>query len=611
MKTLKLFLITVFSLFIAACNPQEPEPPVNAYREGNTILINPYKQWTTSKLPAYIGNISSLPAELQEVIRERFPHQVSKEAARVLILGKEEAQSNDAATVAAANKGAFVVYPGDASGELPVLLYCRSNWGSGQSYVMYDEAEVLQPSAGSVRMTSAEWNELVNLNKGKEDDGGIALTDYDNDADHNKNYYQTRMDPFVAWLDRSYMERDFNLTLGTIDYDNMKADIEQMGQRVTYNFPFTLSNIIDQATFSDPDWLTKSGSVSVDIRIFPLYMQSSNGDKAGDYYGVVYTVTPHNQSLWGPYVGAHGWCRNRIYGYWFSGMDVETSLKNLDGSAIQGLEFFDRPIPENPNSSKSYSKGKSTTLSGTISGGYTQVPGWGINGAVSLGGTWTSSTNYTLETINYMLDSSTPSTKYHYWTENVKLTDDWDDWNLINQDYPAPVRSEFSSHSMWVWYVPGSVVKDGSTIQFQLSTKIKLQYSSWYHWRGSVEYDSNLVNYGQDVPLLTWTLDRPDRTPWGFVRLRNATSNEMAHVSYYVGEDLEAEPVAQLTTSFGKGDEARIALPEGTYSITWDIINGDTGERLGRYIYRNVQVHQGRDEESATLRITTIDGEPL
>ena len=198
-------------------------------------------------------------------------------------------------------------------------------------------------------------------------------------------------------------------------------------------------------------------------------------------------------------MGAHGWCRNRIYGYWFSGMDLETSLKNLDGS-------------------------------------------------VSFGATWTSSTNYTLETINYMLDSSTPSTKYHYWTENVKLTDDWDDWDLINQDYPAPVRSEFSSHSMWVWHIPGSVVKDGSTTQFQISTKIKLQYSSWYHWRGSVEYDSNLVNYSQDVPLLTWTLDRPDRTPWGSVRLRNATSNEMAHVSYYVGDDLEAEPVARLTT---------------------------------------------------------------
>ncbi len=574
-------------------------------------MVNPYKQWATSKLPAYIGDISSLPAELQEVIRERFPRLVSKENARVLILSKEEAQSNDAAIVAAADNGAFVVYPGDASGELPVLLYCRSDWGSGQSYVMYDEEEVLQPSVGSVKMTSSEWEELVNLNKGKEDDGGIALTDYDNEPDHNKNYYQTRMDPFVAWLDRSYMERDFNLNPGEIDYDNMKADIDQMGQRVTYNFPFTLSNIIDQATFSDPDWLTKSGSVSVEIRIFPLYMQSSNGDKAGDYYGVVYTVTPHNQSLWGPYVGAHGWCRNRIYGYWFSGMDLETSLKNLDGSAIQGLEFFDRPIPENPNSSKSYSEGYSKSVTGTISGGYTKVPGWGINGAVSFGATWTSSTNYTLETINYMLDSSTPSTKYHYWTENVKLTDDWDDWDLINQDYPAPVRSEFSSHSMWVWHIPGSVVKDGSTTQFQISTKIKLQYSSWYHWRGSVEYDSNLVNYSQEVPLLTWTLDRPDRTPWGSVRLRNATSNEMAHVSYYVGDDLEAEPVARLTTSFGKGDEARIALPEGTYSITWDIINGDTGERLGQYIYRNVQVHQGRDEESATLRITTIDGEPL
>ena len=72
MKKIASLTLAAFALFIAACQPKEPEPPVNAYREGNTIMVNPYKQWTTSKLPAYIGDISSIPAELQEVIRERF-----------------------------------------------------------------------------------------------------------------------------------------------------------------------------------------------------------------------------------------------------------------------------------------------------------------------------------------------------------------------------------------------------------------------------------------------------------------------------------------------------------------------------------------------------------
>ena len=79
-----------------------------------------------------------------------------------------------------------------------------------------------------------------------------------------------------------------------------------------------------------------------------------------------------------------------------------------------------------------------------------------------------------------------------------------------------------------------------------LKTKISLTYSTWYHWRGAVEYDSNRSNHPVDVPEMRWTLERPDRTPWGFIRLRNATSNEMAHVSFY-----------------GEGQEIRISSVDG------------------------------------------------
>ena len=627
MKTGKVFIIAALVLSVCACRKdwgEEPEIPVNGFREGNSIVLNPNKQWETSRVPAYIGDISAFPADLQSVIRLRFPRQVTMDAAGIIIVSAAEIAANSEALSEAAANGAFIVVPGamDFSllGDVPkvsapentdglgVLLSCYSGWGMGQYYVMYDEPILLQADMGTPSMTVAQFDELESVNKGQEDDGGLTLLDYDNLPDHNENYFQTRMDPFVEWIESVSMERGFVQASGSPSYENMKVDIENSGQRLTYNYSFTLNKYIDQASLSDPDFLCKSGSISVEFRVYPLYMLSSNGQNAGDYYGVVSTVTPHNQSMWGPYAAAHGWTRNRIYGYWFSGMDVETSLVNADGSAIPGLEYFERPIPENQNSSKTYSNGHTVTVSGSFSGGVSGGNKY-LVGNFSVGGSWTSSTNYTLETINYTLNSSTSTAKYHYWTENVKLTDDWDDWGLINQNFPAPVRTEFSAHTMWIWHVPSSVVKDYDTQQFKLRNTIRLQYSTWYHWRGSVEYDSNRVDHAISIPTQQWTLDRPNRTPWGFICLRNATDNEMAHVAFYPEGTESGDPITQLTTSFGHGQEARIGLAEGVYNVVWDIVNGNTGEKLGSYIYRDVLVHQGRDEESATVRISSVDGE--
>jgi len=94
---------------------------------------------------------------------------------------------------------------------------------------------------------------------------------------------------------------------------------------------------------------------------------------------------------------------------------------NEDGSAIQGLSYFERPIPENQNDSRTYSNGKTISVSGTLSGGLSQKQGANVNASVSCGATWTSTTSYTLNTVNYTLDTSSPTVKYHYYTSNVKV----------------------------------------------------------------------------------------------------------------------------------------------------------------------------------------------
>ena len=67
-----LGLIVLLPLF-ESCEKEVP----GTIREGNNIVINQYKQWNTSKQPAYIGDISAFPKDLQAVIRQRFPKQVS------------------------------------------------------------------------------------------------------------------------------------------------------------------------------------------------------------------------------------------------------------------------------------------------------------------------------------------------------------------------------------------------------------------------------------------------------------------------------------------------------------------------------------------------------
>ena len=150
---------------------------------------------------------------------------------------------------------------------------------------------------------------------------------------------------------------------------------------------------------------------------------------------------------------------------------------------------------------------------------------------------------------------------------------------------------------------------DNDTRKFRMVTRLSLWYSTWYHWRGSAEYDSNRKDHEVLIPTLEWTVQNPDRNPWGFIRLRNAASNEMAHVSFYEKGKEDGEPLIALTTSYGKGEEARVGLPEGTYSVTWDVVDGDTGAILSSWIYRDVKVHQGHNDETSTVRISSVDGE--
>ena len=509
---------------------------------------------------------------------------------------------------------------GDAYNRIGHALRLNAN-GTGYGVTFYFGSNSNDPIEVMGGQDIAPFNYQV------ADDGTISLnfiTGYEPDEERFKAVTYCYADDHITATDGAdtyQFARATDAQVGDItewdlaanggDDSEQRSIIENSGRLYSYEFNVSLNNKIDKGTGSSPNYLKADGKISLDLRVIPIYMQSSNEDKAGDYYFVTCALTPHNNSLWQPYVERHGGTKIRIYGYWFKDMNLNVSLVNEDGTPVDGLQYYQRPVPENKNDSRTYSNGKNISLSGTVSGGYTNTTnnkGWNVGGSFSVGATWTSSVNYTLETINFTLDSSSPTVKYNYYSENVKLTDDW---SKMDQYFPKACHSEFTGHSCWVWFVPydKSGVRDGSTNKFRIKASIDGHYSSWYHWRWTKEFSDNRVDY--EVKFDTGDgdlLDAPERRPWGIVALKNAANNEMSHVRFFKqGADLDGTPEVQLTGSYSKNQVVKQSLLEGTYTVVYDAINGDTNKNLGTWKIENIKVHQGRDEASATTDVSTVD----
>lgn len=612
-RLFSFFPVIAAMVLITACNKTpNPEMPENGDSQSGKA------NWNYFRGPAYLGDISSYDSEMQEAIKEFFPLTAGAANAQVVFVGESEIKAKSPSLLKAIANDAFIVFPhyegmdedfaqigvdlnyaSIESDEYYPLLHCYNGYAQGFTYTLW-VGEDADPEEFESTWSQEEWDAMMEANK---ELGEVEKTELET---YVLTYYESCLVAFVEWLEGAVAEQ---AQTKAEFVTNMKGNLEQLGQRCPNSFKFGLNKQIDKGLFYPPDMLAGTGSIDVDIRVYPIFKQSSNGNNAGDYYIVVSHITPHNKEMWHPAEHIHGWSANRLYGYWFNGMDVVTRLVNKDGSAIPDIDYFERPIPENKNQSRQYSEGKSFNIGGTISGGggYMGDTGqWSLMPSLTIGGGWSSSTNYELSTIEFTVDSSSPSAVHYnyYTTKNVKMTDYWDKQDKIDENFPKTVRSDFYANTNWAWHV-GSA-NDYDTQTYMLQTKIDISYAAWHHWRCALEYDSNKKTFSIDVPKFSWPLNAPNRVPWGVIALKNASTYEMAHVTVY---DSNGKQTDVYTGSCSKDQEAKFSLPVGTYSIHFDLIDGTTQQKYGSYIYNNIQVHQGADEKSATVKISTLDAD--
>lgn len=577
------------------------------------------------KSTAYIRGVGNMPYELQQAVYQIFPNVVND-------FNKADVAIVDITTVFEKLEDIADFY--DRGG----LIVC-----------FFPSLKDILPE--SVGYTDLEgWDELLWAGNNRDDSfymlndpDEITVTDENGVEEKHalvkdQDYWKVRLDPLVDWIDYYKQEADNSPARTRAGesselptFDKLTVNMRNGAKRFECNFPFTLYHQIDKATGSDPDVLNKNGSVSLRFEVMPMYVGEVNGDEAGDYYAVRSTVIPHNDAVWGPFVGKHGWTRNRVYGYWFNTMDYKFTLSDPDANAktAEGLRFAELPFPENSISSRNNKNGFKFGVNGSVAGG-PEISSEGVKGKiearVGFSAEWSDEVSYTLKNIDYARNTSSNWVNYHWHSNNVKLDDDMDDYEKY---YPSDVHQEFNASNVWLWHVPaGSAgVKDESKKHFALAAYVKLNYSSWYHWRGTATFNGNRRNWDVDFSRecvvtkgqiqgnfsesgwagCVFDLPVPNRSKWGLISLKNASNYTMRSVKIYASGEESKEPKATISNTYKSQELAQTAVGEGTYTVTFELINPDNNQVLKKGTLKDVKVKMGKNKEDATTSISTGD----
>lgn len=507
--------------------------------------------------------------------------------------------------------------------QMEELFYAYSN--GNRYYTLYDEPEFDGEYDDEVtEMSDEEWKAIEEKSKASaqdpEDDEDDEL--YDNDTDHNENYFQTRLSPFMNFVEVVSQKTRLMSTRGE-DASEKKLDMDRDGIWFEKSIPITLNHVIEK----DYRW-NKSSSVNVKLWVSSAYMLKSNGqNKSGDYYLVRSEVTPHIKPLWEVASKPYGWCRCRIYAYWLDKMYVKYELLGANGQDISNnVKYYKRPLPDTENAETTQSNGFTWGINGSLSGEVGKE-GSKVSGNIGFSLEWSDETSFTYKALDFSRDSRTVAPEYTYFT-NVTLTDaDYEDEVRTNGNFPTITHTEFTVTSAWIWYVPRNTslgVDENAEGSFKIRMSVKPTYASWYHWRWALEYNSNKKTYngytlGDDGWYVhTETIPAPDRTPWGVVALKNAASAyTVGNITIYRQDEFAAKGtkapvVGTIPSSYNVNEVAKKYLAEGTYALTYQAIDPNQNNKvLGNWKYENIVIKQGANEQEATTEISTINAKKI
>lgn len=383
---------------------------------------------------------------------------------------------------------------------------------------------------------------------------------------------------------------------------------------ITYSVEVNIKDYtICKVALSDPDKITRSSSVDVELYVTPFFAYQdpsvNPAGRGGDYYFVQQTVTSHNQPMYGSYRKKHGLIVTQANAFWLKDMHTEATLCSAKDMNLflfdvkvptplspDVLSFEQTPSPISTQGSGSYTSGFSAALN--VNGQFGALGGK-PTGTITVGGTFTWSTSQSRTMSDYAIEMSTESNTrsviYHYKTLNTMEDDDPD------KAVPAIGRTDRSDEASWCWHVNNTADKDTTTC-FYINLMVDPVYGFMYrHATWSAEGHTKTCS-AKNTNSRMIRLPIPDRTLSGMIELTSTNSNILSDVQFINNET--GEVAASFNSVYQAFDRVVRQVPVGNYSVLYSIYNGDDSTLIGKFRIPSVDV-----QTAATTRVSTLDGE--
>lgn len=562
--------------------------------------------------PAYISDVTN--AHLKDAMERRFTNHVSLDDAQIAVVTPQEIGTYDGKLLELYNRGGLVVI-------------LKPDMDEYKAFVEKHNMQYAMPSAEDGEMLLFAFNKDLQyytvFAKDQAEDVQVTTTGHDDNGNEEAAseyvetpevtidvaWYVEQTDLFVKWVNELLAEKA--RTRGSDGYsaDAVLSKTVSSGQ---FNvWPLSTRG------YKDSEKISATAKVSYKISVTPLYVYNNPGAESqhGDYYAIKAELTAHNRDIYKftRFDRSGILADDYILGFFME--YLTTTFEFGQGKKVKSAVFYENPKPETSQGSVTYSStqtmGFNMSLNGGVAGGTMQLAGSGAFNASWSEGVSMNVSDLTVRTnfeptgkvdFDYTVNNikeGYPHKGESYYSENVNGI-----FRAGQKAYlPEIAINGVTMTATWIWHDASAA--DNSTTGSQMRMKVTPKFGSW-DWRYHGGDHRRAFKPGTKTVWLN--LPVPNRNRFGVLALKNGhTGMQMSHIKIYNQSDKDAAtPVAEIPSSYGKGEVARVKLNEGTYCVKFDLMSGTFV--LQSLQIENVTIKGALTESASTTEVATNDG---
>ncbi|MGN1210286.1 MAG: hypothetical protein ACI4TM_01255 [Candidatus Cryptobacteroides sp.] len=590
------YFVTIAIVFASACNKNN----VPEIQTDNRSIV--YDLEDKAKESVFVA--SALPDYISEAFQLRFEKTAPNiDEAEIIILNSSDLAANKEAIKKAWEEGRIIVEiqpqnkthydfwtsigvpyylsPEESTNDLLFIAIHEFECYQFQNPFFIDDYLSDVNAVEEEAEESKDVKERVNVN--------YVPVEIEEDAE----YLNTKLDSFVDWLNENPASENVPMTKASPSSDLSELiEDSKFSQILTKDFTIGVDSYpMCKVIWSDPDYVTRHSKVEVKITVTPVYAYELNKADAGDYYFITMTVLVHNAPMYGTYKEWHGWVTTYAHALFSRSIDWNTSLN----VSPDRLSFYRTPQPTSTESSGSYSTGFAASLNVSGQGG---IAGGNLTLTATVGGTftWSHSESRTIKDQSVEMSTSPyyKGVSYKYVCNNFLMEDD------TQMAVPAIARNDQKCEASWCWKVSGTKDED-KTERFTLNFSLDPIYAYLYrHATWGVE--GNFVEGVHVLPeskrTCSFPILPPDRTRKGILEFKCTNSQYITHIKVL---NTKGEVVADSGSAYQKNVLLTYTIPVGTYSVEYDVQDGDTAVTKGHYRISDVVINTDKKTETSSL----------